>query len=79
MTDHPDLTPRQCEIVAAVVVTGSIKGSARQVGITESSAHRRLSYACGRCGCGSLVELVYHHHRQIDGAIRAPTALAPTG
>ena len=79
MSEHPDLTARQLEVVAAVVVTGTIKGSARQLGISESSAYHRVTYARERCGCGSVPELVFHHHRQIGGAITVPTGLARTG
>jgi len=81
MSEHPSLTERQRVVLAAVVDTGHIKGAAVQVGITESSAHHRLLYARERCGCGSVLELVWRHHRElqavVDGAISIPTATAP--
>ena len=72
MTDHPPLTDRQREVIVAVVSTGSIKGSVQQLGITESAAYARVNYALVRCGCGSLLELVYHHHHELDG-VETPT------
>jgi DNA-binding NarL/FixJ family response regulator len=77
MSEHPGLTARQCEVLVAVVETGSIKGSARQLGISESGVKARVAYACERCGCGSVLELVYHHHREIEGVYRATTASVP--
>lgn len=71
MSEHPSLTERQREVIAAVVDTGHIKGAAVQLGISESGAYRRVEYALVRCGCGSLLELVYtHHHELADGADR---------
>jgi FixJ family two-component response regulator len=83
MSDHPPLTDRQREVVAAVVSTGHIKGAAVQCGITERSAHHRVMYARERCGCTSVVELVWRHHHELqgilDGAIHTTTADALTG
>jgi FixJ family two-component response regulator len=79
MSEHPALTDRQREVIVAVVSTGHIKGAAVQLGISESGAYRRVEYACVRCGCGSLVELVFHHHHELaDGVISPPTRHAAT-
>lgn len=72
MTEHPPLTDRQREVIAAVVETGHIKGAAVQLGISESGAYSRVNYALVRCGCGSLVRLIYHHHAELDG-VTSPT------
>lgn len=83
MRDHPPLTERQREVIAAVVSTGSIKGSAAETGITITSAHHRVTYARERCGCTSVLELVWRHHHElqdvIDGAISGTTELPLTG
>jgi len=80
MAEHPALTERQREVVCAVVQTGSIKGSASMVGITETSAHHRMTYARQRCGCGSVLEMIWRHHDEIvDGAISGTTARALVG
>ena len=83
MHDHPPLTDRQLQVIAAVVATGSIKGSAAETGITITSAHHRLTYAQERCGCRSVLELVWRHHHELqavlDGAISGTTADALTG
>ena len=72
MSDHPVLTDRQREVVGAVVVAGGFKGAAQQLGITKTGAYRRVDYALVRCGCGSLIELVYNHHHEIEGVIGPP-------
>lgn len=64
-------------VVGAVVVAGGFKGAAEQLGITKRGAYRRVDYALVRCGCGSLIELVYHHHHEIEGAIEPPTESEP--
>jgi FixJ family two-component response regulator len=83
MRDHPVLTDRQRVVLAAVVDTGHIKGAAVQLGITETSAHHRMTYARERCGCGSVLELVFRHYAElqavVDGAISVPTAERLTG
>lgn len=72
MSEHQSLTNRQREVIVAVVASGHIKGAAEQLGISESGAYARVNYALVRCGCGSLVELVYHHHDELDG-VTSPT------
>ena len=76
---HLALTDRQREVVCAVVETGHIKGAAVQLGISESGAYARIEYALVRCGCGSLIELVYHHHHELDGVTSPTTADARAG
>jgi FixJ family two-component response regulator len=73
LSDHPSLTDRQREVVGAVVVAGGFKGAAEQLGISASGAYRRVDYALVRCGCGTLLELVYNHHHEIEGVIDPPT------
>jgi FixJ family two-component response regulator len=73
MAEHRSLTERERVVIAAVVDTGHIKGAAAQLGISESGAYRRVEYARVRCGCGSLVELVYTHHHELSEGVTTPT------
>jgi FixJ family two-component response regulator len=79
MRDHPVLTDRQRVVLAAVVDTGHIKGAAVQLGISESGVYRRVECAQVRCGCGSLVELVFQHHHELEGVNPPPIAIARAG
>lgn len=74
--EHPSLTVRERAVVAAVVDAGHIKGAAVQLGISESGVYRRVEVACVRCGCGSLVSLVYTHHHELEGVNPPPTKSA---
>ena len=74
MREHPPLTERQRVVIAAVVSTGHVKGAAVQLGISESGAYARVAYAGDRCGCTSLFELIFHHHRELQALVDGVTS-----
>jgi DNA-binding NarL/FixJ family response regulator len=69
------LTPRQVQVLEAVVLSASEKCAAAQLGITVNTVHSHMARIRRRLGVANTAQAVYIATR--DGLLEAPSHAQP--